>query len=144
MNLQHTIPEYDITVETLIETIHPEFTSEQRHKLINDILNFKQEQATSANTHISDEDWDLLLEQVENASDEELLELWEPTRNWILSRRDVPHDTDSVVKQLLENTMLDVGDAVIAHQRFKRFSEDHNPDYGFLSMEQYQPETVHN
>ena len=133
---------YDVPLDKFLETIDAPYTPAQRTVLVTDILNHWQESKHASNDEITDNEWNTRLQDIQSAADTELDQQWEIVGEWILSRRDVPgEDTDEIVQELVTQTELSDGEAIIAHQQFKRFHNDYDADYGFLGYTEYRHET---
>ena len=112
------------------------YTPAQRTKLVSDILNHQQE----LKKEITHDEWDELHKEITHASDEELDQWWEHVGEWVLSRRDIPHD-DPITSEIARECDLSEGEAIVTHQLFKRFSDTTAADYGFLTPGVYRHDT---
>jgi len=133
---------HETTVEQLIETVTAPYTPSQRTALVTDILCHLQEERKAAREPLTDEEWNDTHSSAKHASDEKLDSLWEAVAEWIGTREDTPTDTDDeVVEHLVDVGNLDPGDATIYYQRYKRFTDGEQADYGFLGGQIYHHET---
>lgn len=141
---KHISDDYPTTnVTKIILKTQPPFTERQRTLLQRDILAHAVEGEITGGEETSDEEWADFQQEVIEASDVELNKKWEACAEWILSRQDVPLVDNSPVAQAIKKELhsadsyfspddLWLEHPTLIHQRYKRFSETLNPDYGFL------------
>lgn len=130
---------YGLTTSEFLETVDEPYTPAQRTILVTDILNHFQEGSPDG---ITDNEWDDWYQTTTTASDEKLNSFWNTVAEWILSRRDIPTEAeDPIARQLIADADQNEGQAIIAHQKFKRFHDDYDADYGFLRYQTYHHNT---
>lgn len=140
---KYTSDSYPSDTAKIILAAQPPYTPRQQILLQRDILGHRLEGEIAGGETIPDEEWYDFCETVTEAPDDKLDELWADCAEWILSRNDIPLVKNDPIAQAIEEEIrsadtyfaadeLPVRNPTLIHQRYKRFDQNHNPNYGFL------------